>query len=107
MKKYFNFNLNTEFETRIIREDLSDMDLFIDLNYKTLDLEIHDNKYSRLQFNKVRGVIIRLTKYTNIATIHILRDIDLYSSFCNFELNYENLKLYIYENNHLCKFILK
>ncbi|MCT4583753.1 MAG: hypothetical protein N4A54_02410 [Peptostreptococcaceae bacterium] len=107
MKNYFNLNLKTEFETRIIKEDLADIDLFIDLNYKTLNLDIEDNKYSRLQFNKVRGIIIRLTKSNTIATIHILRDIDLYSSFCNFELNYKNFNLYIYNNNNSCDFILK
>ena len=93
------FNLKSNFDIRIIREYEGDIDLFIDLNYKTFDLEIGKNEIgvSRIQFPMVRGAIIRFNENEYICTIHLLRDIDLHSAFANFEVDYKNTCLEICE----------
>lgn len=87
-----NFKLKSDFDIRIVREDNKDIDLFVDLKYRTLDLNIGENNLdiSRIQFPKVRGIIIRFNENEYVMTCHILRDIDLHSSFANFEINYKN-----------------
>ena len=45
MIKIHNLNLDTDFEYRVIREDENDVDLFIDINYRSLDLEINDSYF--------------------------------------------------------------
>ena len=59
-----NLNLNIDFEYRIIREEDNDMDLFIDLNYRSLDIDTQgaDLFTSRIQFPFVRSIILRLNK---------------------------------------------
>lgn len=93
MIKIGNLNLDTDFEYRIIREDESDIDLFIDINYRSVDIECKNNNLffsSRLQFPFVRSIIIRFNKLGNLATIHFMRDIDLFSAFANFEIEYSD-----------------
>ena len=87
-----NLNLNTDFEYRIIREEGNDIDLFIDLNYRSLDLDTQgaDLFTSRIQFPFVRSIILRLNKEGHTMTVHLMRDIDLFSAFANFELDYTN-----------------
>lgn len=34
-----NLNLDTDFEYRVIREEDNDIDLFVDLNYRSLDID--------------------------------------------------------------------
>ena len=57
--------LDTDFNFRVIREEDNDIDLFID-------------------------IILRINKESNIMTVHLMRDIDLFSAFANFEVNYDN-----------------
>ncbi len=87
-----NLKIKSDFNIRIIREENEDTDLFIDLEYRTLDIEIGKNTLdiSRIQFPKVRGMIIRFNESGEKITCHLLRDIDLYSAFANFEMNYKN-----------------
>ena len=92
MIKIGNLNLETDFEYRIIREEENDLDLFIDLNYRSLDIDTDNNTLfsSRIQFPFVRSIILRLNKNDYTMTVHLMRDIDLFSAFANFEVNYKD-----------------
>ena len=96
-----NLNLDIDFDYRIIREENNDIDLFIDINYRSLDIDTDNNGFfnSRVQFPFVRSLILRINKESNIMTVHLMRDIDLFSAFANFEFNYENHTFNI-KNNH-------
>ncbi len=85
-------NLDTDFQFRVIREEDEDIDLFIDINYRSLDIEFNDNSFfnSRIQFPYVRSLILRINKSSDVMTVHLMRDIDLFSAFANFEVNYKN-----------------
>lgn len=87
-----NLNLDIDFDYRIIREENNDIDLFIDVNYRSLDIDTDNNGFfnSRVQFPFVRSLILRINKESNIMTVHLMRDIDLFSAFANFEVNYDN-----------------
>ena len=84
--------LDTDFEYRIIREEENDIDIFIDVNYRSLDIECDDCNFfnSRIQFPFVRSLILRINKESNFMTVHLMRDIDLFSAFANFEVNYKD-----------------
>ena len=92
MVTFGKLNLDTDFEYRVIREEENDLDLFIDLNYRSLDIKLEDSNFfnSRVQFPFVRSIILRLNKESDIITIHLMRDIDLFSAFANFEINISN-----------------
>ncbi|MGL5641572.1 MAG: hypothetical protein ACRDDM_04845 [Paraclostridium sp.] len=92
MIKIGNLNLDTDFEYRIIREEDDDIDLFIDINYRSVDIDCNPNNIftSRIQFPFVRSIILRFNKSSNTMTVHCMRDIDLFSAFANFEVNYSN-----------------
>lgn len=87
-----NLNLDTDFDYRIIREEDNDLDLFIDLNYRSLDIDSGNTDLfsSRIQFPFVRSLILRLNKECHMMTVHLMRDIDLFSAFANFEIDYTN-----------------
>lgn len=104
-------NLNTDFEYRIIREEENDLDLFIDINYRTLDIETSGSNFfnSRVQFPFVRSLILRINKTDSTMTVHLMRDIDLFSAFANFEVDISNCiinienkleKVYIYKSSY-------
>ncbi|MCR1876583.1 hypothetical protein NSA45_11955 [Paraclostridium bifermentans] len=98
MIKIGNLNLDTEFDYRIIREEDNDIDLFIDINYRSLDIDCGDSSIffaSRLQFPFVRSIILRFNKLNNLMTVHLMRDIDLFSAFANFEIDCSNSSISI------------
>lgn len=102
-----NLNLNTDFEYRIIREEENDLDIFIDLNYRSLDICTEESEFfnSRIQFPFVRSLILRINKKENNMTVHLMRDIDLFSAFANFEVKYNNCIFNIKnENEKVCMF---
>lgn len=84
----------SDFEIRVLREDQDDVDLLIPINHRSLNLffcTMPNYLNNRFQFNRIYGILIRIAKYqNNYATIHILRNIDLNSSFLNFEFSYDN-----------------
>ena len=45
---------------------------------------------SRIQFPYVRSILLRINKESSLMTVHLMRDIDLFSAFANFEVNYLN-----------------
>lgn len=87
-----DLNLDTDFEYRIIREEENDIDLFIDINYRSLDVNSQGSNLllSRIQFPFVRSLILRINKENSIMTVHLMRDIDLFSAFANFEVDYKD-----------------
>ena len=87
-----NLKLNTDFEYRIIREEDNDIDIFIDVNYRSLDIDCDGCSFfnSRIQFPFVRSLILRINKDNYLMTVHLMRDIDLFSAFANFEFDYKN-----------------
>ncbi len=101
MIKIYNLNLDTDFDYRIIREENDDVDLFIDVNYRSVDIDCSDNSFfsSRVQFPFVRSIILRFNKSSNLMTVHFMRDIDLFSAFANFEINCADSSICI-KNNH-------
>lgn len=92
MKKVGNLYLDTDFDYRIIREDENDIDIFLDVNYRSLEINCNDNHLfaSRIQFPFVRSIILRISKLNHLMTIHFMRDIDLFSAFANFEIDYKD-----------------
>jgi len=90
-----NFCIDCDFDIRVVREEGNDVDLFIPIDNRTLNLYLNrapEYLHSRLQFPMVRNIIIRfsLSNENNIATLHFLKSIDLQSSLVNFEINYDN-----------------
>lgn len=83
----------SDFEIRVLREDGNDIDLFIPLNYRILNLYLEDlPNYldNRIQFTEIRNIIIRFSreKDNDYCTIHLLRNIDLHSAVANFIIDY-------------------
>ncbi len=101
-----NLRLDTDFEYRIIREEDNDIDLFIDVNYRSLDVLTNDGSFfnSRIQFPFVRALVLRINKDTYTMTVHMMRDIDLFSAFANFEIDYQGSILRIKNNQEKVNF---
>ena len=85
--------IESDFEIRTIMEDGPDIDLFISMDYRTLNLEIDnlpDFMDNRIQLNEVRSIIIRFSieEDNNYCTIHFLRSMDLQSATMNLVMDY-------------------
>lgn len=87
-----NLKLDSDFDYRIIREEDDDIDLYIDINYRCVDINVEESQIfnSRIQFPYVRAILLRINKNSNLMTLHVMRDIDLFSAFANFEVDYSN-----------------
>ncbi len=104
-------NLDCDFEYRTIREEDDDLDIYVDVNYRCLDIDLVENNFfnSRIQFPFVRSILLRINKNMDTITVHLMRDIDLFSAFANFELDLSNHILCIkneYEKVIMSKIIL-
>lgn len=93
-----NLLIESDFEIRTIMEDGSDIDLFIPIDYRTLNLEIDDLPSfmdNRIQLNEVRSIIIRFSmeEGNNYCTIHFLKNIDLQSATMNFVMDYSEHRI--------------
>lgn len=84
----------TNLEARTIQRG-EDTDYFIETFSYPVNLELAHPLTSRIQFPKSRAILVRTTPYREDVTIHIMRDVDLYSSFANFELNLSQHRLKI------------
>ncbi len=84
-------------EYRTIEKD-GDIDYFIETLSYPVNLNIDLPNVSRIQFPKSRAVLVRTSPKSDLITIHVMRDIDLHSSFCNFEINLKDLTLTIKKN---------
>ena len=111
MIKIGKINLDCDFEYRTIREEDDDLDLYVDVNYRCLDINLGDDNFfnSRIQFPFVRSILLRINKNMETITVHLMRDIDLFSAFANFELDLSDKVLYIkneYEKVIMSKIII-
>lgn len=84
----------TNLEARVINRE-GDEDFFIPTDLYPLDVMLEIPGMSRIQFPMSRAILVRTTPSSKWVTIHILRDMDLFSSFANFELNLEKRRLSI------------
>ena len=84
----------TNLEARVINRE-GDEDFFIPTDLYPLDVMLEIPGMSRIQFPMSRAILVRTTPSSKWVTIHILRDMDLFSSFANFELNLEERRLSI------------
>lgn len=108
-----NFVLKSDFEIREIRkeDENGDVDLFIPIEYRTVNLFIpfiDEDKMSRIQLCEVKNIVIRFNvkERNNRCSIHFLKDIDLFSHLLNFELDYENHEIIIKPERHSISFIV-
>lgn len=72
-----------------------DTDYFIETLSYPVNLNSQVPNVSRIQFPKSRTILVRTSPKSNLVTIHVMRDIDLHSSFCNFEVDLNDLRLII------------
>lgn len=84
----------TNLEARVIDRE-GDQDFFIETDLYPLNLMLEIPGMSRIQFPMSRAILVRTTPTSKWVTIHVLRDVDLFSSFANFELHLEGKKLSI------------
>ncbi|MGL5674818.1 MAG: hypothetical protein ACRDDX_00185 [Cellulosilyticaceae bacterium] len=79
-----------------------DIDYFIDTQAYPVHLALSLIGISRMQFPNARALLIRTSPTSTFATLHILKDVDLYSSFINFEIDLSLLELQIkLEEGHI------
>lgn len=99
-------HIKTNLEVRPIQRG-EDTDYFIETFSYPVNLELEHPLMSRIQFPQSRAVLVRTTPYRKDITIHIMRDVDLYSSFANFELDLENHQLMIEKEEGYIRMYLK
>jgi len=83
---YFGIAIETSLEVRPIERE-GDMDLFILTQGYPVHLMLENSDFSRIQFPSSRALLLRLSPITTKVTCHVLRDVDLFSSFANFEVD--------------------
>lgn len=94
----YNLNIKSDFEIKTFKDRECDLDLLILLNDRTVNFNLNStNLSSRLQFNDIKSILIRICKdpNSNIGTVHFLKDSGIHSTICNFEFNYLNQGLSI------------
>ena len=104
--------IDSDFEIRVVREDGNDIDLFIPIGNRTLNLYLGDGieaLNSRLQLSIIKNLIFRFSmdEDNNISTIHMLRSIDLHSSVVNFEIDYSKHMIEIKDKEYFVEMRMK
>lgn len=99
----YNKNIKTNMAYRIIREDGMDQDIIIPMNNGILNFSIPDfDIFDRIQFTNIYAILLRITNQNSSVCIHLLKDIDLFSSFVNMDVNLYNKNMVIsVEDNHI------
>lgn len=105
----YEFEIETDFNIRVLREDESDFDIIIPMNNRCVNVYFEGMpKYiiDRIQCSMVKNILIRISKLkTNTkCTIHFLRNIDLHSSILNFVFDYKNNKIVIKDLKYFAEF---
>lgn len=93
---YFGINIETNLEVRTIKRE-EDIDLFILTRGYPVHLNMTNSDFSRIQFPNAKALLLRLSPITTKVTCHILRDVDLFSSFANFEVDKQLKSIVIQE----------
>lgn len=96
-----NLKFDCDLDFRVVDREDNSIDIFIETDNRTVNVYDEGSNFfdSRIQFPKVRTVLLRLSKDSTLMTVHLLRDIDLLSAFANFEINYRESILSV-KNNH-------
>lgn len=89
-----NMYIISDFEIRPLREDGSDIDLFVPIDYRTMNLYIDGMPnyiHDRIQILGVRSILIRFSTEddNNHCTVHFLRSVGLQSAYMNFVFDYD------------------
>ena len=98
--------IQTNLEARVIMRD-QDEDFFIETFSYPLNFELNIPYMSRIQFPASRAVLIRTTPIPRWVTTHVLRDVDLFSSFANFELDLTDKKLILQKEEGYIRLFLE
>ena len=98
-----NLKIASDFEVREIQKDEYNLDLIIPIDYRCVNLYLHNApKYikSRVQFPSVKSILIRfcIIEDNNICTIHFLSDSGIHSTMANFEMDYSETYIEIRDN---------
>ncbi len=88
--------IDTNLDYRTIKR-AKDTDYFIETLSYPVRLDLAAANISRIQFPKSRAVLVRTSPDTSQVTVHIMRDVDLYSSFANFEVELAEGQLKIHK----------
>ncbi|MTI48387.1 hypothetical protein [Sporosalibacterium faouarense] len=104
--------LKSDLTIRTIRDDGVDIDIIIPTEDRPINLFFHgcpEYFKSRMQFSMVKNIMFRFTtlENNNIVTVHLLRNIDLYSSIVNFEIDYEKHSFEIIDKIYYVKLYIK
>ncbi len=96
-----NLNFDCDLDFRVIDREDNSIDIFIETDNRTVNIYDEGSDFfdSRIQFPRVRIILLRLSKNSTLVTVHLLRDIDLLSAFANFEVDYRESILSV-KNNH-------
>lgn len=78
--------IKCDLEYRTIQRG-EDCDYFIETFSVPVNLIENSEYLSRIQFPKSRAILVRTSPLQKNVTIHIMRDVDLQSSFANFEVD--------------------
>ncbi len=99
----YNKNVYTNMNYRIIREDGIDQDIIIPMYNGILNFDISDfDIFDSIQFTNIYAILLRITNQNNSICIHLLKDIDIFSSFVNMDINLNNKNMIISnEDNHI------
>lgn len=97
--KQNHIHLESDFLFRKVLKDEEDVDIWIATDGRCVNIiaeEMPDFLFSRLQFPRVRWIIIRMSNDSQVdtATVHLLGDEGRASAFCNFELRLKKVKLH-------------
>lgn len=109
--KEYNLNLISDFPIKVFKERDEDLDLIIPVDMRTINLCI-DNMpefvTSRIQYNNINSIIIRLCKdlNNNIGTIHFLADEGIHSTISNLEIDYSKVNLKVLFKDYYIEFII-
>lgn len=98
--------IETNLEARVIERE-GDQDFFIETFLYPMNFELDIPYMSRIQFPMPRAVLIRTTPVSRWVTVHVLRDLDLFSSFANFELDLTDKKLVLRKEEGYIRLYLK
>jgi len=108
-----SFILKSDFEVREIRQEdeNADVDLFIPIEYRTVNLFlpfIEIERMSRIQLSQVKSIVIRFNANddNNRCSVHFLKNIDLLSQLLNFELDYDGYEMLINQEEYSVSFKL-
>lgn len=93
-----NLLIESDFEIRPIRENEIDLDHFIEIDNRVLNIYLENDFYplSKLQLTKTYAILIRQSKAGNkLASLHFLKNPDLADAYLNFDFDYNEYYLEI------------